>query len=216
MTALACICCKRYWKERDAREACDLPCQQESHFYRISCSNSNAPLVPFSASFQSNPGTNISSPPSIVSSAATASLMNPLTYPLTIETAGLGNQIQRNHPGYRRLTSSSASSSTTQTTNSSVHPLTLAALLEPPGYPPPPPYTSISTLDRQDEVIQAREDSINMRIIASANNTTNTTNNNNNRHQELSTTTMTVHSIGSHRSSQRSHKTKPLWRKLSQ
>lgn len=41
LTALAFICCKRYWKERDDRNME----YHETTFYRMACSTSDAPLV---------------------------------------------------------------------------------------------------------------------------------------------------------------------------
>ena len=227
LTALAFICCKRYWKERDPQTEYDASLH-ESQFYRMACSNSNAPLVSFSPSFQSTAGTTLSNQPSIISSSTPANgLINPLlqSYPLRIESFSSHHQMAQHAlnpiPGYRRLTNSSSSSSTTQT-SSGMHPLTLAALLEPP-----PPYTSILALDREDESElsmrthsdnSTQENNNNLNNNSSNNeetNTNNTVNNNNNNNRNLSATSPPV-TIGPHRFSQRRLKTKPLWRKLSQ
>lgn len=59
LTALAFICCRKYWKERERNVEI-----HETHFYRMACSSSSAPLVssPFGASFHSNGAQQVLSP----------------------------------------------------------------------------------------------------------------------------------------------------------
>lgn len=119
LTALAFICCRRYWKERDRNVEI-----HETHFYRMACSSSNAPLVspagvqPFSASFRH--------------SNATASFSSPLTSPPALLDVFQPYSLTLPH---RRSTNHELGGP--------------IAMIEPPGYPPPP-YQSHPSLETTD------------------------------------------------------------------
>lgn len=189
LTALAFICCKKYWKEQEGNSSGhgtnSVPLTdddeetmsrfrslRDSHFYRLACSSSNAPLVPFSPSFQSNSGT-LNSPSVTVAPNATS-----------LDVAAAAVQLLSNQPnslllqsyplltaytGHHRI--SSSSNSTSNSTSIGVTSLDSASIVQaaiasylncsngvttsdqlpPPSYPPPPYESHLSIHELADE-----------------------------------------------------------------
>lgn len=190
LTALAFICCKKYWKEQEGNSSGHTGTSggfsgdedeetmsrfrslRDSHFYRLACSSSNAPLVPFSPSFQSNSGTLNSPSVAVATPNATG-----------LDVAAAAVQLLSNQPNslllqsYPLLTAytghriSSSSNSTSNSTSIGVTSLDSAsivqaaiasylnsstvatsdAVLPPPSYPPPPYESHLSIHELADD-----------------------------------------------------------------
>ena len=185
LTALAFICCKKYWKEQEGNSSghgggnggfgdedeetmSRFRSLRDSHFYRLACSSSNAPLVPFSPSFQSNSGTlnspSVSVAPNAtgldVAAAAVQLLSNQQnslllqSYPLL--TAYTGHRISSSS----NSTSNSTSIGVTSLDSASIVQAAIASYLNsstvatseslPPSYPPPPYESHLSIHELAD------------------------------------------------------------------
>lgn len=200
LTAVAFICCKKYWKDHETgysvslsnnngnsnnsnnnNELCiaslgnnrniydedddETLSRFRSHFYHLACSNSNAPLVPFSPSFASTSGTMNSPSATGLDVAAAAvqlfsnqsnSLLLQSTYPLLTTSTYTTNQQQQQQ---QRL-SNATSIGVTSLDSASIVQAAIASYLNSsaslvncssdsvPSYPPPP-YES--THDRQEQ-----------------------------------------------------------------
>lgn len=140
LTSVAIFFCKRYFrKRRGPRSSCPADeSMTENHLCRMTCSSSNAPLVPFS--------------PSI----ASVSLINPLLH--SYLSPAITEQQQQQFLNHRHMLTHSPSDTTTTTTTSTTTGQSdantllrsLSLVNDLPGYPPPP-YQSTTSISMIQE-----------------------------------------------------------------